>query len=260
MEAITERKTSRSPASKSPKTNISDLHSHILPGVDDGSDSVSKSVSMLCLEAEQGVGLVAATPHFYPSRDTPEGFLKKRYQAAKALRSEMTLWEGLPKLVLGAEVHFFRGISESEFLPWLTIGKSSCVMIEMPPAPWPEEFYRELEAIGDKRGLTPIIAHVDRYIRPLRTYGIPERLSRMHVYVQANGSFFLDKRTSAMAMKMLKAGQIHLLGSDCHNLTSRKPNLGEVRQCIQQKLGPDPLIQIRKTEREILLPAHRRTE
>lgn len=229
--------------------------------MDDGSDSILTSLAMLSLEAEQGVGLVAATPHFYPNRDTPERFLKKRYQAAKRLRAEMEFREGLPKLVLGAEVYFFRGISESGFLPWLTIGKSNCVMVEMPPAPWPEEFYRELDAIRSKQGLTPIIAHIDRYIRPLRTYGIPERLAQMEAYVQANGEFFLDKRTSSMAMRMLKAGQIHVLGSDCHDLQNRKPNLGEARQCILQKLGPDALTQIRKTEREILLPsAHRRME
>ena len=238
-----------------------DFHSHILPGIDDGSRSLEETLEMLRLEARQGVDAVVATPHFYPDRDDPEGFLKKRAMAAATLRRELVVQPGLPKILVGAEVHFFRGISDSSFLPWLAIGKSGCVMVEMPPPPWPEEFYRELEQIRIKQGLIPIIAHVDRYIRPLRTYGIPERLAKLPVYVQANAEFFLDKRTAPMAMKLLKAGQIHVLGSDCHNLTSRKPNLGDALQAIQEKLGKDPLIQIRKMEREILLPdAHRRTE
>lgn len=232
-----------------------------MPNVDDGSDSLRKSMSMLWAEAEQGVSLVAATPHFYPDRDKPERFLKKRYQAAKLLREEMEGCSGLPKLILGAEVHYFRGISESDFLPWLTMGKTNCLLVEMPPSPWPEECFRELEQIRLRQGLTPIIAHVDRYIRPLRTYGIPERLEKMQVYVQANGEFFLDKRTASLAMKMLKAGQIHVLGSDCHNLTSRRPNLGQAAQCIEQKLGREALVRIRRTEREILLSSpQRRTE
>lgn len=249
------------PASKSPGSNLSDFHSHILPNVDDGSDSLRKSMSMLWAEAEQSVSLVVATPHFYPNRDKPEQFLKKRYQAAKLLREEMDGCSGLPKLILGAEVHYFRGISESDFLPWLTMGKTNCLLVEMPPSPWPEECFRELEQIRLRQGLTPIIAHVDRYIRPLRTYGIPERLEKMQVYVQANGEFFLDKRTASLAMKMLKAGQIHVLGSDCHNLTSRRPNLGQAAQCIEQKLGREALVRIRRTEREILLSSpQRRTE
>ena len=230
-----------------------DFHSHILPGIDDGSRSVEESVALLRLEARQGVDAVVATPHFYPDRHRPEDFLKKRAWAEYTLRKEMIVQPGLPKVLVGAEVHFFRGISDSAFLPWLTLGKSKCVLVEMPPAPWPESFYQELEQIRIKQGLTPVIAHIDRYIRPLRTYGIPERLAKMPVYVQANAEFFLDKRTAPMAMKMLKAGQIHVLGSDCHDLESRKPNLGLALEAISQKLGKDALIQIRKMEREILM-------
>lgn len=238
-----------------------DLHSHILPGIDDGSASLEETLEMLRMEAKQGIDLVVATPHFYPDRDKPEKFLRERTRAAYALHKELLVQPSLPKVLVGAEVYYFRGISESAFLPQLTIGKSNCLLVEMPPAPWPEECYRELAAIREKQGLIPIVAHIDRYIRPLRTYGIPERLAQLPVYVQANAEFFLEKRTASMALKLLKAGQIHFLGSDCHNTTTRKPNLGPAEQYIREKLGPGPLMQIRKTEREILLSsAHRRTE
>ena len=103
--------------------------------------------------------------------------------------------------------------------------------------------YRELEGIREKQGLTPIIAHVDRYIRPFHTYKIPARLEKLPVLVQANASFFLERGTRGMALKMLRAGQIHLLGSDCHNMDSRRPNLGQAVEIIQSKLGKDPLAQ-----------------
>lgn len=231
---------------------MTDFHSHILPGIDDGSANVEQSVAMLRLEGEQGIGLVVATPHFHAQLDDPEAFLRRRAESEGLLRRELEKHPGLPDFITGAEVAFFRGMSEWEFLPELTIGDSGHILVEMPPAPWPEEYFRELEAIRMKRGICPVIAHIDRYIAPLRTFGLPGRLMRMPLLVQANSSFFLEKRTASMAMKMLKADQIHLLGSDCHNLTSRRPNLGAALKRIGEKLGPGGLNRIQEYERQIL--------
>jgi protein-tyrosine phosphatase len=114
----------------------------------------------------------------------------------------------------------------------------------MPQSPWKESHFRELEGIYTKHGLTPIIAHIDRYIRPFHTYGIPERLEQLPVLVQANASFFLKNSTRSMAMKMLRKNRIHLLGSDCHNLTTRLPNLGDAVEQIGRRLGEDAIGQI----------------
>ena len=214
-----------------------DFHSHILPGIDDGSDSVETSLSMLRMEAEQGVRKVVATPHFYARYQSPEEFLRKREASEKALRKAMAGEKDLPELCVGAEVYFFRGISESEFLPKMAIKGTNCVMIEMPPAPWEEAIYRELIRIREKTGLIPVIAHMDRYIGPFRTFRIPEHLAELPVLVQANGDFFLNRPTAGLAMKLVKRGQIHLLGSDCHNLSSRKPNVGLAMEQILRKLG-----------------------
>ena len=226
---------------------ITDFHSHILPGIDDGSRDPGQSLQMLAMSADQGIRRMVATPHFYPNYSTPEAFLEARDRAFR----QLPVTPGLPEIIPGAEVYFFRGISDSEFLPALTIGESRCVMIEMPPAPWPEEFYRELAAIPAKQGLTPILAHIDRYIRPFRTFSIPERLEELPVLVQANAEFFRNRSTANLALKLLKRGQIHLLGSDCHNLTDRKPDLADAVRIIQTKLGPAPLTQIEELESEI---------
>ena len=68
---------------------LSDFHSHILPGIDDGSKTVEESIALLRAEAEQGVKRVVATPHFYSNRDTMEGFLERRHAAVEALRQAM---------------------------------------------------------------------------------------------------------------------------------------------------------------------------
>lgn len=222
-------------------TGIVDFHSHILPGIDDGSKSLEQSIAMLKKEAEQGITHVVATPHFYPRHDSPERFLKRRYEAEMRLREAMEKHPGLPELTVGAEVYFFPGISESDGVSQLTIGGKGSILIEMPMDPWTDRMYRELEDLALRRGLTPVVAHVDRYISPLRTHGIPKRLEQLPVLVQANAEFFLNRFTAPMALRMLKHGQIHLLGSDCHNLTSRAPNLGAAAKVIGTRLGPNIL-------------------
>ena len=218
-----------------------DFHSHILPGIDDGSASVQESIEMLRMEAEQGIRLVVATPHFYPKHDSPEKFLARRARAEAQLREELTRHQGLPEITVGAEVYYFHGISETDALKDLTIGKKGFILLEMMGAPWTNSMYTELERIYIYHNIVPVIAHIDRYIRPFQTYGIPERLSELPVLVQANASFFLKPSTRAMALRMLRKKQIHMLGSDCHNLTDRAPNLGDARQLILRRLGEESL-------------------
>lgn len=229
-----------------------DFHSHILPGMDDGSTSAEMSVAMLRMELAQGIALVLLTPHFYPWKENPAAFLARRAEAEASLRREMEKQGQLPRIILGAEVAYFRGISESEAVRELAVTGAGCILIEMPPAPWPETAYAELEQIRHNWNIIPVIAHIDRYIRPFKTYGIPGRLAALPVLVQANASFFLNRRTSAMAMGMLKNDRIHLVGSDCHNLTDRKPNLGAAAERIRRKLGEKAIARICRHQRGVL--------
>ena len=229
-----------------------DFHSHVLPGIDDGSANVGESIAMLQSMARQGITHVVATPHFYANYDNPEKFLKRRNEAENRLREEMSKHTGLPELSVGAEVYFFPGISDCDALLQLTIAQKGCIMLEMKSSPWDNHALREVEGINSKLGLTPIIAHVDRYIRPFRTYGIPEQLQQLPVLVQANASFFLNRLTGNMAMRMLKKGQIHLLGSDCHDLEQRPPRLGEALSVIRNHGAGRMLDQMDSLGREIL--------
>lgn len=232
---------------------VVDFHTHILPEVDDGSASVEESLSLLSMEAGQGIGRVVATPHFYAHHDKPERFLSRRLAAADRLSEAAAGRQDLPQVILGAEVYFFTGMSDSDALNHLTIGEKKYILLEMPFVSWTDHVFREMEAIYTKQGIIPIIAHVDRYISPLRTHGIPERLADLPVLVQANASFFTRASTRRMALHMLKRDQIHLLGSDCHNMTSRKPNLGDALEIIADRLGQGAIDRINGYEREILL-------
>lgn len=225
-------------------SKIIDFHSHVLPGMDDGSASVEESIEMLRRAAAQGIQTVVATPHFYAQHHTPERFLAKRDEAERVLREAMAEQQGLPKLLVGAEVYYFSGISDSDIIERLTIGGKGSILLEMAYAPWTDRMYRELEEIRGKHNIIPIIAHVDRYISPFRTHRIPQRLERLPVLVQANASFFLNVYTRNMALRLLREDRIHLLGSDCHNLTDRSPNLGGAIDVIRKRLGQEPLERI----------------
>lgn len=232
---------------------VVDFHTHILPSFDDGSKNVEESIQMLALESKQGIKEVVLTPHFYPREDDPKTYLERRNRAYKKLCEEVSKYEGLPTLYLGAEVYYFDGISKWEGLKALTIENTNYVLIEMPMAPWSKRMYQELEAIVHNLGLIPIIAHMDRYIRPFKTYDIPNTLAKLPVLVQVNGSFFLKPSTSLMALKLLKDEKIQLLGSDCHNLESRSPNLEEVTNKIVAKLGKTIIETINAYEKQILM-------
>lgn len=225
-----------------------DMHTHVLPGIDDGSASVAESIAMLRQEAKQNIGCVLATPHFYARYDKPETFFARREAAMEALMKEMANHPDLPEVRLGAEVYYFPGMSDSNVLQRLAIDGKRCILIEMPMGPWTDRMYQELVDIRAKQDLIPVVAHIDRYISPLRTFGIPRRLEKLPVLVQANASFFLRRSTANMALRMLRSNQIHLLGSDCHNMEKRPPCLGEAEELIRQRLGDAALEQIRENQ------------
>lgn len=229
-----------------------DWHSHILPGIDDGSTCVEESLALLRAEADQGIRRVIATPHFYAHHSTPEVFLENRRLAEQRLREAAAEQTGLPEISLGAEVYYFQGMHHCDALRELTIGGSEYILIELPFGVWTDKIYRELTLIHKTQGLIPIIAHVDRYLSPLARRQIPERLAELPVLVQANGEFFLNRFTAGKALRMLRQGHIHLLGSDCHNTTARKPNLGAATVRIRRSLGDEALGWIRENEEAIL--------
>lgn len=230
---------------------IIDFHSHILPKVDDGSKNIEMSLEMLNRMKEQGIRTVVATPHFYANHDNPERFLARRNRGFEALAPLLT--EDMPKILLGAEVAYFPGMSQSKALQDLVIEGTRAILVELPMGKWSDSVYRELRQIYEQQHLIPIVAHVDRYLTPYRSFGIPKRLEELPVLVQANAEFFLGKATARKALKMLKAEQIHLLGSDSHNLGSRSPNLGEALNVIEKSLGSEAIEQIEAWQKEVII-------
>jgi protein-tyrosine phosphatase len=226
---------------------MTDFHSHVLPGVDDGSDSVSTSLLMLKMWHDQGISRICATPHFVAERMTPERFLQRRNAAYEDLR-QAAVGDG-PEILLGAEVRFFDGISASEELTRLCLTGTSLLLLEMPFVKWTERMLGEVAEIR-RRGIIPVAAHLERYIRfnPKKTI---RQFMDLDIMIQCNAEFFLERRTERKALSLLREERIHFLGSDAHDLSSRAPNMRAALTLIEKKLGSSAIERLSRQEEMI---------
>lgn len=205
-----------------------DFHSHFLPEMDDGAKDPEMSIAMLAESFRQNIDVIFATPHFYADEEDPQRFLKRRARACVKLRDtylRMTERPKIPTMYLGAEVYYFPGIAQCEDIIPLTMGNTKMLLIEPPVAPFTESMLREIESVYSNLGLIPVMAHLDRYCHMLNDYSLFDRVAAHHIDIQVNASFFLHHDTAEMALEMLGKEKFSLMGSDCHNMTSRAPNL-----------------------------------
>jgi protein-tyrosine phosphatase len=104
---------------------------------------------------------------------------------------------------------------------------------------WSEYTIKELEDIT-LSGITLVIAHMERYI-DYQSKKTIRRLYEAGILMQCNASFFIRLLTRRKALSAFKNGEIHLIGSDCHNLSSRAPRIGTAFKLIEKKLGANAL-------------------
>lgn len=218
-----------------------DWHSHILPGMDDGSRNVAESISMINMQASQGVSTVIATPHFYANDETVDSFLDRRKKAFELLRVELP--QGSPEIRLGAEVRYYQGISRMAELTALRIEGSKLLLLEMPGAVWTEYVVRELIELSGKSSIRLVLAHMERYLH-LQKQAVWDRLYECGILMQMNAGFFTSPVSKRKALSFLKKGNVRFVGSDCHNMTSRPPQIGKAYACIQKKFGDDYICQM----------------
>ena len=228
---------------------IIDFHSHVLPQIDDGSKSIEMSKLMLEEAVQQNVDIMVATPHFYAERSSIESFLEKRKAAGEFLREQL---QGcVPRLILGSETAFFSGIGSADGIERLCIENTRFLLLEMPFREWGSYDFREIDELIC-RGIIPIIAHVERYYRFQKSKHAVEELMEFPIYFQVNAESLLDWRMKGKVLKLFKDKKVQLLGSDCHNLENRAPNLKKGRDVLERKLGKGYLDAIDRLGEKIL--------
>ena len=222
------------------ETGRVDFHTHILPRMDDGSKSPEESVQMVRTLFETGVRYVVLTPHFYAGSDNLERFLHRRDASYAMLTEAMAAAGDMAPLqfILGAEVEYFRGIAGMDDFSPFYLGKSRCLLLEMPMGRWTSHMVDDILALQNRGDCRVVLAHVERYLFDQKKETI-HMLLENRVVMQSNADYFLNRRTAGRAVHCLQKGYIHLLGSDCHNMITRPPNLGSACAVIEKRAGAD---------------------
>lgn len=241
-----------------------DFHCHLLHGIDDGSRSLTTSIGILEQSREQGVRTIIATPHFFASEMSIDSFLRRREAAYRELIAEVKSAgksfsgedgtdEGLPELKMGAEVAFFRDMSSSERIGELSIQGSNVLMVEMPFDDWKDDYLREIERLC--KSSTIIVAHIERFMNRRNRKKVNELLEMsrtLPIKIQVNAEAFEDRKLKQKLIKMFAAGDAHMLGSDCHGLHRRPPNINVGRTALRESLGEDFLREMDRQNIELL--------
>lgn len=214
-----------------------DIHSHILPEVDDGSHSLDESLEMCRISADDGVEVIVATPHahdhIHKTHDT--GFLRLK---VAELNEKLG---GNPRVELGCELRFthdvVRQVCVNKTAP--TIAGGPYALIEFPHSIVPAGSGRALFELMSHE-IRPIIAHPERnhslMADPARFYEMVE----MGVLGQADAGSFtgqFGKKVRHAAEIMLDHGLLHFLASDCHNTRNRLPGLSAAVQVVAGHVG-----------------------
>lgn len=222
-----------------------DMHTHLLPGIDDGSESAAESIEMLRLEANDGIRMVVASPHFYADREDPVMFLDRRDRAEETLQNAIIeaasadvnplIIEDMPRVRIGAEVHYFAGMGRCAEMEDLLIRGTRLLLLEMPRFAWTETVLDELIELR-ARNIRPVIAHVNRY-EAFFNNSLIDSMDMNGVLFQVNTEAFFGIWTRKRAFKLLREGKLHLLGSDAHGSEYRPPNMEKTIELIREKCG-----------------------
>ena len=221
---------------------VIDFHSHILPGIDDGSKDLETSLEMLRMSAAQGVTDMIATPHFYASKEGFETYLEKRIHAFETLCASRT--PDMPRIRLGAEVAFFKGISQAEKIEELAEQTGRILLLEMPFMEWTDRDIQEVERMASCGRYTLMLAHLERYMGMSENKKKLKELLEFPAVVQINAESLLDWKKRGKLIRMFRKGQAEVLGSDCHGIHHRQPNLANGREVLEKKLGREFLEQM----------------
>lgn len=218
--------------------NLIEMHCHIIPGVDDGSQDIETSLQMIERLKEQGAKKIVLTPHYYSNEISLDDFLRQRDRAFNKLVNALP--PGSPELLPAAEVYISDYLFNNSSLKELCIGNSHYALIEHPfTSDFDTDVYNRLVNLYCDFGIRPVLAHIERYRSLMDNPSKLDAYLRMGCMAQVNISSFADapRGTRKKLLKLLDNGMIQLIGSDCHNLDSRPPEYEDGINMIVKKCG-----------------------
>lgn len=215
-----------------------DLHCHILPGLDDGAADLSISLEMARLSVDDGVSILACTPHILPGVYHNSGPQIRR--ATQDLQHALDEEEIPLRLITGADVHmtpnFAAGLRSGHLL---SLTDSRYVLVEPPhhtAPPQIEDFFFNLLVAG----YVPILTHPERLTWVPSRYDTIERLVQAGIWMQiTSGSLTgaFGQTAQYWAERMLDEGCVHILATDAHDAKRRPPELSRGRDRAANRVG-----------------------
>ena len=213
-----------------------DLHCHILPGIDDGAQTVEDSIELLNALRRQRIHSVMFTPHFNFERSDIKSFCERRQKSLELLTATQEPKNLEMTVKTGAEVFFSVKLNEEDIEP-LCFDGTNYILIELPVTSRPYGLTHTLRALLN-RGYIPILAHVERYPYIAEDPTVLYDLVMEGCLAQVNaGAILKDNERSKMAMKYLKWELAQLISSDTHSMKKRPPNIKPAMSVIEKKLG-----------------------
>jgi protein-tyrosine phosphatase len=216
---------------------VIDLHSHILPGLDDGAASIAESVEIARRAASNGIEAIAATPHVRDDYPTTPDAMERALADVRAAIDEAGV---LIRILPGAEVALTRldALSADEFQRFGLGGNPDYVLVETPYRGWPLDLEERLFRLRIA-GITAVLAHPERNVD---VQDDPERLvslvsSGTIVQVTA-GSLTGDcgARAQATGRRLIERGLAHLVATDTHGSGVPRAGLEAVADAIADRM------------------------
>jgi protein-tyrosine phosphatase len=218
---------------------VIDLHCHILHGIDDGSKSLEMSLAMARIAVQDGIRIMACTPHIYPGLylNDAAGITTARNALQQALNEHGIALQ----LVVGADVHLVPGLLKSLRAGTVpSLNRTRYVLLEPPHHVAPPRF-AELVFELVAAGYVPVITHPERLTWIEDHFQVFAELTRQGAWMQVTaGSLtgLFGPRAKYWAEILVGEGLTHILASDAHSAGRRVPVLSEAKAIAERLLGP----------------------
>lgn len=215
-----------------------DIHTHILPNVDDGAQSVMEAVKLVRQAYNDGTRALFLTSHYRGKyRENPTVWLREMFDTLVAALKE----EGVDMaLYLGREVHYQSGVMET-ILPGsvMTMGDSRYVLLEFMPGSTAGQVCMAVEETV-MHGFIPIIAHAERYDIFRKQKDLAREVCGAGALIQLNADSVMGKQgffIKRYCASLLEAELVHFVASDAHDSQSRPPLLQNCYDAVRRKYG-----------------------
>ena len=212
---------------------VIDLHSHVLPGLDDGAADLDAALEMARAMAESGVRVVCATPHVRDDFPTSPGSMERALELVQAAVAEAGIaievrggaelaLDRLPRLDSGMRARFGLG------------GNPGLVLLEMPYSTWPTDLPRVCARLRED-GIVPVVAHPERNPDVQNEPTLLDDVVAAGGVVQVTAASFeggLGRVTARCAHRLLELELVHLIASDAHGPGAPESGMAEAVETV----------------------------